>query len=48
MTILRAAIIAALWFLAQPGVALAQDVTLRSHDGAVEISGNLLGFDGEF
>jgi len=47
MTILRA-VIAALWFLAQPGVALAQDVTLRSHDGAVEISGNLLGFDGEF
>lgn len=48
MTILRAAIIAALWFIVQPGFALAQDVTLRSHDGAVEISGNLLGFDGEF
>ncbi|MEO3414629.1 phosphate ABC transporter substrate-binding/OmpA family protein [Roseovarius sp. CAU 1744] len=28
--------------------ALAQDVTLKSHDGDVEISGNLLGFDGEF
>lgn len=48
MTILRAAIIAALPFLAIPVQALAQDVILRSHDGAVEISGNLLGFDGEF
>ncbi|MBQ0752476.1 MAG: substrate-binding domain-containing protein [Roseovarius sp.] len=48
MTIVRAAILAALSFLALPGLALAQDVTLRSHDGAVEISGNLLGFDGEF
>ena len=28
--------------------AQAQDVTLRSPDGAVEISGTLLGFDGEF
>ncbi len=26
----------------------AQDVTLKSHDGDVEISGDLLGFDGEF
>ena len=28
--------------------ALAQDITLTSHDGKVEITGNLLGFDGEF
>ncbi|WP_297770828.1 phosphate ABC transporter substrate-binding/OmpA family protein [uncultured Roseovarius sp.] len=45
---LRAAIIAALSFWMMPGLAAAQDVTLRSHDGSVEISGNLLGFDGEF
>ncbi|SHG97642.1 substrate-binding domain-containing protein [Cognatishimia maritima] len=46
MTILRAACLAALsfWTLC----ANAQDVTLTSPDGAVEISGNLLGFDGEF
>lgn len=30
------------------GPLLAQDVTLRSHRGDVEISGNLMGFDGEF
>lgn len=42
-----AACIAALfWFGA--GFAYAQDVTLKSRDGNVEISGNLLGFDGEF
>ncbi|GAW34523.1 hypothetical protein RA2_01572 [Roseovarius sp. A-2] len=48
MTALRAAILAALslWVMAIP--VTAQDVTLRSHDGDVEISGNLLGFDGEF
>lgn len=42
------AILAALFagFIAGPGAA--QDVILRSHDGDVEISGNLLGFDGEF
>lgn len=28
--------------------ACAQDITLTSHDGKVEITGNLLGFDGEF
>lgn len=48
MALLRAAILAALSFLMVPGLALAQDVMLRSHDGSVEISGNLLGFDGEF
>ncbi|MEL6452822.1 MAG: phosphate ABC transporter substrate-binding/OmpA family protein [Pseudomonadota bacterium] len=42
----RAAIFAALSFW---GTALgAQDVTLMSPDGAVELSGTLLGFDGEF
>ena len=48
MTALRAAILAALCLLVVPIAVAAQDVTLRSHDGAVEISGNLLGFDGEF
>ena len=44
----RAAIIAALAVsvLAQP--VAADDVTLTSRDGGVEISGTLLGFDGEF
>lgn len=42
----RAAIFAALSFW---GIALsAQDVTLTSPDGQVELSGTLLGFDGEF
>jgi len=48
MTALRAAILAALCLLVVPIAVAAQDVTLRSHDGTVEISGNLLGFDGEF
>ncbi|OSQ53289.1 phosphate ABC transporter substrate-binding/OmpA family protein [Marivita geojedonensis] len=43
---------AALWaalFLVVSGVtASADDVTLRSRDGAIELSGTLLGFDGEF
>lgn len=44
---LRAAVIAAcLLFAAAPAVA--DDVTLTSRDGSVEISGVLLGFDGEF
>lgn len=46
MTILRAACIAALSFFGPS--AFAQDITLTSPDGAVEISGTLLGFDGEF
>lgn len=46
MAWLRAAFCAALFLLA-PALA-AQDVTLTSPDGAVEISGTLLGFDGEF
>ena len=46
MKILRAASFAAL--LAFGSLAAAQDIMLTSPDGAVEISGNLLGFDGEF
>ncbi len=44
----RAAVCAALFLLSGVNAALADDVTLTSHDGAVEISGTLLGFDGEF
>lgn len=46
----RAAVFAALFLLALGAVppALAQDITLTSRDGSVEVSGNLLGFDGEF
>lgn len=48
MTRLRAAILAALLLFGIAPGAAAQDVTLTSRDGDVEISGNLLGFDGEF
>ena len=50
----RAAIIAALFIpgalsgLLFPTSAQAQDVTLRSRDGGIELSGTMLGFDGEF
>lgn len=44
----RAAAFAALFVCFTTSCALAQDVTLTSRDGGVEISGNLLGFDGEF
>lgn len=43
-----AAIFAALFILATAFPALAQDVTLTSRDGKVEIVGTILGFDGEF
>ncbi len=43
-----AAVFAALCFWVCGLPASAQDVTLTSRDGRVEISGNLLGFDGEF
>ena len=46
MTWIRAAIFAALSFWGTP--LFAQDVTLTSPDGQVELSGTLLGFDGEF
>lgn len=42
-----AGLAALFYFLAALG-AMAQDVTLISPDGGVEISGDLLGFDGEF
>lgn len=48
MTILRAAVFAALFFVSWATVALSQDVTLRSRDGSIELQGTLLGFDGEF
>ncbi|MGP6089018.1 phosphate ABC transporter substrate-binding/OmpA family protein [Antarctobacter jejuensis] len=47
MAILRAAIFAALFFVGQAGILSAQDVTLKSRDGSISISGTLLGFDGE-
>ena len=43
-----AALWAALFLLSTTQSALADDVTLRSRDGAIELSGTLLGFDGEF
>ncbi|MBD3665282.1 phosphate ABC transporter substrate-binding/OmpA family protein [Sulfitobacter aestuariivivens] len=43
----RAAAFVALFLFAVP-FAAAQDVTLSSRDGKVELSGTLLGFDGEF
>ncbi|NRB18278.1 MAG: substrate-binding domain-containing protein [Rhodobacteraceae bacterium] len=44
----RAAVCAALILFGSTLSAPAQDVTLSSPDGAVEISGDLLGFDGQF
>ncbi|MCW8842993.1 MAG: substrate-binding domain-containing protein, partial [Rhodobacteraceae bacterium] len=43
-----AAGVAALFLFFQGLPAFAQDITLTSRDGAVEITGTLLGFDGEF
>ncbi|MFN3211311.1 MAG: substrate-binding domain-containing protein, partial [Roseovarius sp.] len=48
MKMLCAAVFAALFLFAGARSGAAQDVTLTSRDGDVEISGNLLGFDGEF
>lgn len=45
---LCAALWAALFLCLSNGAARADDVTLRSRDGAIELSGTLLGFDGEF
>ena len=44
----RVAVLAALFLFLTAFSAAAQDVTLTSHDGDVEIEGTLLGFDGEF
>lgn len=48
MTLMRAAVLAALSLLLGVSSALSQDVTLSSQDGDIEISGTLLGFDGQF
>ncbi|ETX15720.1 cell envelope biogenesis protein OmpA [Roseivivax halodurans JCM 10272] len=46
---IRAAILAALFLSVQgAGPVAAQEVTLTSRDGAVSLSGELLGFDGQF
>ena len=45
---LGAAVMAALLMLSTALPASAQDVALRSHDGSVELSGTLIGFDGEY
>lgn len=45
---LRAAFGAALFLFLGLSSASAQDITLTSQDGSVEITGTLLGFDGEF
>ena len=43
-----AALLAALFLVVSVGASRADDVTLRSRDGAIELSGTLLGFDGEY
>jgi phosphate transport system substrate-binding protein len=48
MNMLRAAILAALFLFSLSGPGQANDVTLTSRDGSLEITGTLLGFDGEF
>ncbi len=48
MSILRAAAIAALFLVTAPFAAVANDVTLTARDGSVELTGMLLGYDGEF
>ncbi|MBY6003723.1 substrate-binding domain-containing protein [Salipiger bermudensis] len=46
MGLVRAAIFAALFIAGAP--LWAQDIALRSRDGGIELTGTLLGFDGEF
>lgn len=48
MTFFRAAACAALFLAGMARSLAAQDITLSSPDGAVELTGTLLGFDGEF
>ncbi|MGJ8603176.1 MAG: substrate-binding domain-containing protein [Marivita sp.] len=48
MNYVCAALWAALFLSITAASATADDVTLRSRDGAIELSGTLLGFDGEF
>jgi phosphate transport system substrate-binding protein len=47
MTLIRAAL-AVLFSVSLAVSAAAQDIVLTSHDGKIEVSGTLLGFDGEF
>ena len=44
----RAAISAALFLFFTVNAVAAQDVTLRSRDGAIELSGTMLGFYGGY
>ena len=48
MTLRCAAVFAALFLFSGGAPVHAQDVTLTSRDGQIELSGTLLGFDGEF
>ncbi|SFS82681.1 phosphate ABC transporter substrate-binding protein, PhoT family [Sulfitobacter marinus] len=48
LTSLRAAVFAALFLSGGTAQLAAQDVALTSRDGKIELSGTLLGFDGEF
>jgi len=48
MTVLKRAAAFVALFLFAGTAAVAQDVTLTSRDGKVELIGTLLGFDGEF
>lgn len=48
MGLLRAATLAVLAFALAGISAMAQDITLTSRDGSVEVVGTLLGYDGEF
>ncbi|MGR3661724.1 MAG: phosphate ABC transporter substrate-binding/OmpA family protein [Paracoccaceae bacterium] len=48
MRVFRATICVALFQMVFATVAMAQDVTLTSRDGSVEIGGSLLSYDGEF
>ncbi|WP_171132597.1 MULTISPECIES: phosphate ABC transporter substrate-binding/OmpA family protein [unclassified Ruegeria] len=47
MTFFRMAAAALIW-LSNSVIVQAQDITLTSHDGKVEVTGNLLSYDGEF
>ncbi len=48
ITIIRAAVFAALFLCSAAQTIWAQDIALSSRDGKIELSGTLLGFDGEF
>ncbi|MDA5093025.1 phosphate ABC transporter substrate-binding/OmpA family protein [Aliiroseovarius sp. KMU-50] len=48
MNYLRAAICAALFLAWQGGHAKAEDISLIARDGSITLSGNLIGYDGEF